>query len=205
MDANQRKQIVMDATMRVVAEKGLESFAVLQAAKLAQVNEALVYRDFGTKENLLFECYNTVAEEVAELYRDVKPIDFSDTQATYTQAHDIWYTYFAFLVQNGYKTVFYQQYRDSNHIHTYMEKEAEGKTADFTPFLSALQPLLASVELTNGLTHDHVWTYLMDTSTIFAKRIIRGQLENTPESYEAIWNMLAFGIKGMLQMAKEKK
>lgn len=54
MEASERKRKIMDATMRIVAEKGLESFAVLQAAKLAHVNEALVYRDFGTKENLLF-------------------------------------------------------------------------------------------------------------------------------------------------------
>lgn len=43
MEASERKRKIMDATMRIVAEKGLESFAVLQAAKLAHVNEALVY------------------------------------------------------------------------------------------------------------------------------------------------------------------
>lgn len=49
MEASERKRKIMDATMRIVAEKGLESFAVLQAAKLAHVNEALVYRDLGQK------------------------------------------------------------------------------------------------------------------------------------------------------------
>lgn len=191
--------------MRVVAKNGLESFSVLQAAKLAQVNEALVYRDFGTKENLLFECYDSVAKQVVELYKDAEPFDLNDSKITYKQAHAIWYTYFSFLVQNGYKTLFYQQYRDSNHILTYIEKEKEGQAADFAGFLSALQPVLKDMQLPEGMTYNHIWTYLMDTSSIFAKRIINGQLDNTPESYEAIWHMLAYGIQGLLKIAKGEK
>lgn len=34
MEASERKRKIMDATMRIVAEKGLESFAVLQAENL---------------------------------------------------------------------------------------------------------------------------------------------------------------------------
>ena len=53
MDAEERKNKMMDATMQMVAAKGLDSFSVAQTANFASINEALVYRDFGTKENLL--------------------------------------------------------------------------------------------------------------------------------------------------------
>lgn len=99
MEASERKRKIMDATMRIVAEKGLESFAVLQAAKLAHVNEALVYRDFGTKENLLFECYNLVANEVAGLYDDAPELVLADDEKMFEQFHEMWIDYFTFLIK----------------------------------------------------------------------------------------------------------
>lgn len=194
MDANERKQRVMDATMRIVAEKGLETFAVLQASKKAGVNEALVYRDFSTKENLLFECYDLVASEVAQLYQNTPVLNITNPNEVMSQIHDMWIAYFSFLVKNGYKTIYYQSYRDSNHIHTYIEKEKQGKAVQFTDFLNAIGPVFEHIPLPKGMTMDYIWTYIMDTSAIFAKRVIRKELPDTIESYENIWNLLAFGI-----------
>lgn len=199
MDANERKQKVMDATMKIVSEKGLESFAVLSAAKLAKVNEALVYRDFSTKENLLYECYNLVAKEVASLYENAPVIDLSDSTKSYTQVRDMWFAYFSFLVKNGYKTIYYQSYRDSYHMHTYIEKEKNGEAAKFTDFLSAIEPIFQTIPLPAGMTMNHVWTFIMDTSALFAKRVIRGELPDTQESYENIWNFIAFGMTSLIK------
>ncbi len=199
MDASERKQKIMDATMKIVAEKGLESFAVLSAAKLARVNEALVYRDFSTKENLLYECYNLVAKEVASLYENTPVLDLSDPTKLYTQLHDMWFTYFSFLVKNGYKTIYYESYRDSSHMHTYIEKEKSGEAAKFTDFLSAIEPIFQTIPLPEGMTMNHVWTFIMDTSALFAKRIIRKELPDTQESYENIWNLIAFGMTNLLK------
>ena len=191
MEASERKRKIMDATMRIVAEKGLESFAVLQAAKLAHVNEALVYRDFGTKENLLFECYNLVANEVAGLYDDAPELVLADDEKMFEQFHEMWIDYFTFLIKNDYKTLYYQSYRDSEHIKTYVQKEAEGKTADFTGLTRVVEPVIMSMH--------YIWTYLMDISAVFAKRIIRKELPDTKESYEFIWNLMASGLSAYIK------
>ena len=185
--------------MRIVAEKGLESFAVLQAAKLAHVNEALVYRDFGTKENLLFECYNLVANEVAGLYDDAPELVLADDEKMFEQFHEMWIDYFTFLIKNDYKTLYYQSYRDSEHIKTYVQKEAEGKTADFTGLTRVVEPVIKAFPLPEGMSMHYIWTYLMDISAVFAKRIIRKELPDTKESYEFIWNLMASGLSAYIK------
>ena len=199
MEGSDRILKFMDATMRFVAELGLESFAVLQAAILADVNEALVYRDFGTKENLLFECYNLVANEVAGLYNDAPELVLADDEKMFEQFHEMWIDYFTFLIKNDYKTLYYQSYRDSEHIKTYVQKEAEGKTADFTGLIHVVEPVMKAFPLPEGMSMHYIWTYLMDISAVFAKRIIRKELPDTKESYEFIWNLMASGLSAYIK------
>lgn len=200
MNVEERKMRIIDATMQVVAERGLESFSVLQVAKKVGINEALVYRDFGTKEHLLYVCYHDVAQEVAILYNATRQIDMSSTEAVICCLHDIWLKYFMFLVRNGHKTIYYLSYRDSEHIHTYLEKENREESANFDAFLHLIQPLLQAIPLPCEMNMDYVWTYIMDTSAIFAKKIIRGELPNSLTSYENIWNLLSKGIQGLLEI-----
>lgn len=198
MLASVRKAKIMDATMRIVAERGLESFAVIQVSKKTRINEALIYRDFQTKENLLFECYNEVAQQVSDLYRNPQMIDLTSKESIVHALHDAWIMYFSFLVENDYKTIYYQSYRDSEHMRTYLQKEKEGKAADFDGFKSMVRPIISLVHLPKNMNMDYIWTFVMDTSGIFAKRIIRQELPNTQESYEYIWNLLFFGLKSLL-------
>lgn len=198
MEAIVRKKKIMDATMQIVAEKGLETFSVIQVSKRTHINEALIYRDFGTKENLLFECYNEVAKEVAALYENPQKIDMSDPNAMVKACHDIFIQYFSFLVKNSYKTIYYQSYRDSEHIMTYILKEKNGQAASFDGFKYLILPITQIANLPEGMTMDYVWTYIMDTSGIFAKRIIRKELPDTEESYEAVWKLLFTGLAGLM-------
>lgn len=193
-----RKEKIMDATMKIVADKGLETFAMIQVSKKAHINEALIYRDFGTKENLLFECYNAVAKQVSDLYSNPSTIDLSSKESILKAMHDAWMAYFTFLVKNDYKTIYYQSYRDSVHMYTYLQKEKEGEAADFDGFKSMMKPIIGLVELPQGMNMDYIWTFIMDTSSIFAKRIIRKELPDTKESYENIWNLLFSGLRSLL-------
>lgn len=184
--------------MRIVADKGLETFAMIQVSKKTHINEALIYRDFGTKENLLYECYNRVAQEVSALYDNPPMIDLTNKEEILKAMHDAWMVYFTFLVKNDYKTIYYQSYRDSVHMHTYIEKEKAGEAADFDGFRKMMKPVLGLARLPEGMNMDYIWTFIMDTSGIFAKRIIRQELADTPESYECIWNLLFTGLVSLL-------
>ena len=40
----------------------------------------------------------------------------------------------------------------------------------------------------------HLWTYVLDTTGIFAKRVIRGELPADRASYEETWKLIAGGL-----------
>lgn len=95
--------------------------------------------------------------------------------------------------------MYYQSYRDSEHIKTYVQKEAEGKTADFTGLTRVVEPVIKAFPLPEGMSMHYIWTYLMDISAVFAKRIIRKELPDTKESYEFIWNLMASGLSAYIK------
>ena len=49
-----RKDRIMDAALRIFAEKGFQNATITEISKAAGVSEATIYEYFGTKEDLLF-------------------------------------------------------------------------------------------------------------------------------------------------------
>jgi TetR/AcrR family fatty acid metabolism transcriptional regulator len=52
--AKTRKDRIMDAALRIFAEKGFQNATITEISKDAGVSEATIYEYFGTKEDLLF-------------------------------------------------------------------------------------------------------------------------------------------------------
>ncbi len=192
MDAEERKNKMMDATMQMVAAKGLDSFSVAQTANFASINEALVYRDFGTKENLLHECYVSVNKEILENYQNVVERSFYDQETLQKQMYLHWHRYFTCLVEGGYKTLFYQQYRDS----AYQMHSDKNLPADPYDIKENFRAILKRF-LKNSEDVDFVSTYMIDGSVLFAKRVICHEISNSEETTAKIWQLLNGGMKGL--------
>lgn len=192
MDAEERKIKMMDATMQMVASKGLDSFSVAQTANFASINEALVYRDFGTKENLLHECYISVNKEILENYKKRGECSSSDQKTIQKQMYHQWHRYFACLVEGGYKTLFYQQYRDS----VYQMRQEKNLQTNQYDSKESFRTILKHC-LKNSADVELVSTYMIDGSVLFAKRVICHEIANSAEITEKIWQLLNGGMKGL--------
>ncbi len=195
MRKEERMEKLIDATMQIIAEKGLNGFSMIQVSKKAGINEGLMYRDFGTKNNLLFSCYDTFNHEIGQLFTN---IEFHSRKIPiHDQIHILWKLYFDFLVKSTYKTIFYLEYRDSQYINTILEKKKEiierdfNRHAIYTDRLRQICP-----ELTEDM-EKYIRTYSLDCTGIFAKRVIRGELPNTEESADIVWSFMKKGIDGL--------
>ena len=102
--------------MRVVAENGLPAFSMKKVTNLAGVSEALIYKHFETKEKLLYLCFETVHRQIAALFDKMEIPPLQAPQEIYEAVRAMWMTYFSFLVQNSYRTIYYFEYRDSRYI-----------------------------------------------------------------------------------------
>jgi AcrR family transcriptional regulator len=192
MDAAERKMKMMDAAIRTVAEKGLESFSVAQAAARANINEALVYRDFGTKENLLCECFIHVNHEMLDAFKNEQKLKTKNETNVLARAHSHWMILFAKLIDSDYKTLFYQQYRDSSYKMKEAEKQKIKQYDVKTVFAHSFVQFLKDP---NDI--DYVSTFIIDGMVLFAKMIICKELPNNEETYERIWELMNSGLQGL--------
>ncbi len=68
-----RKDRIMEAALRIFADKGFQDTTVAEISKMAGVSEATVYENFGTKEDLLFAIPEKVTVETIAEFERVLP------------------------------------------------------------------------------------------------------------------------------------
>ncbi len=76
-DVTDRRGRVIDAAIRVFADKGVDGASVLEIASKAGVPRATVYDDFGSKEALIAAAVDRIAGEITavdEVAREREPL-----------------------------------------------------------------------------------------------------------------------------------
>ena len=68
-----RKDRIMDAALRIFAEKGFQNATITEISKAAGVSEATIYEYFGTKEDLLFAIPEKISNDTFEESSKVIP------------------------------------------------------------------------------------------------------------------------------------
>ena len=71
--AKTRKDRIMDAALRIFAEKGFQNATITEISKEAGVSEATIYEYFGTKEDLLFAIPEKISNETSDATSKVIP------------------------------------------------------------------------------------------------------------------------------------
>lgn len=186
--------------MKIVAESGLDNFSMKKVTDRIGVSEALIYKYFPSKEVLLYTCFESMHKRIAALYNGVKIPAISTAEDVYNFFRALWITYFTFLVDNGYKTVYYFDYRDSPHIRNITERDDEAKQTYFKDFSLLMHAFATRFKLKQEVNSPFLWTYILDTSGVFAKRVIRGELPSDAAAFEQIWQLLSGGILGLIQV-----
>ena len=199
MENPTKKELLLDATMKIVAKGGLFSFSMRQATQAIGTSEALIYRHFESKEKLLFQCFQSVDKQIAALFADEKVPPITSAEELYQYIRDLWMRYFTFLIRNDYKTLYYFEYRDSPYITTVSKYEGLAARTYFKGFADVFHTFNKNFNLLEKIKADYLWTYILDVTGIFAKRVIRGELQGDAQGCENAWNLIFQGIAGLLQ------
>lgn len=178
----------------VVSRVGLEGFSVRQVTSGVGVSSRLVYKYFDTKENFLFECFLYVDREIAAGFDDLMSrVSFEDPAAV-DAVRQIWIPYFKFMVGLGNQALFYYAYRDSSHIDAVIKHDAVSAESYFKGFTSYVNELNIPETPLGSMSEDVLWTYIIDCTGMFAKRMIRGEIPNNDETIEQIWRLISRGL-----------
>ena len=201
MEKPTKKDMLMDTTMRIVAQGGLAAFSMRQVTKEIGVSEALIYRHYETKENLLFQCFQDVDRQIADLFNNAPFPTAASEKELYEYIHGLWMKYFTFLVRNSYKTLYYFEYRDSFYYEAVLIGGKYG-THQAQTYYKRLSAIFEDIDkkhhIFQKIPPGLLWHYVLDVTGVFAKQIIRGKLAKDEQSFENIWRLIYSGLSGLL-------
>lgn len=130
MAGKNKRDEIMDATMRLVSETGLPALSTRKVAARANVSDGLMYRYFKSKDELLYACYQSIQKEIAALIdgkHENMPVEYMDRPIDKKNlikiAYIHWLKYFKFLIDSDYKTLFYIEFRTSPYIRCILDDE----------------------------------------------------------------------------------
>ena len=197
-EEKKRKDILLDTTLRVVADVGLPAFAMKQVTQAAKTSDNLIYCHYGTRENLLLQCYLHVDGLIYEMFEKENFQETKSPEKFCENMHKLWLRYFRFMVKNDYKTLYYYEYRESKSFAAMQDKIekripncVETLTKDFGVHSEGSE-----------ISSEYFWMYMLDLSGVFAKKVIRGELKKNKDTYEMIWRLLWNGVSFPLMKGK---
>ncbi|HIZ44381.1 MAG TPA: TetR/AcrR family transcriptional regulator [Firmicutes bacterium] len=175
-----RKRKLLETAIHIVAEEGLGSFSMRKTTEQAGVSEALIYKHYESKENLLRVCFETVSGEIRTLFSGVSAERDISPEALPGSVHALWTRIFSFFISSGGHALFYFEYLNSRY---------SGGELPF--WLPLLLPSAAASRFQDPVL---LWDFILDTTCCFARRIIQGQIPDTPEIYDTVWKLISSGI-----------
>lgn len=190
----EREMKIMDATMEIVGEIGLEGFSMRQLCDRAQLTPPLIYAVFPSKEELLYRCFLFVNRQIAGLFEETVLSEDMSKEAVVAYGHDAWRQYVDLMVKNGSRTLFYYAYRDSGNLHSILMRNNETVAQDMAPFMNVFRVVAEKLELFRELSPDFFYVFLLDGTGNFVRRVIQEQRAMSEQEVEMVWQLLTRGF-----------
>lgn len=198
---NTRKTL-LNATIDLVAEVGLESFTTKALAAKAQLAEGSLYNYFENKDELLAAAFIKVDKEIAAMfdgYNDIVEQLLADKVNT---TEVMWRKYYHYMIEHPNNTLFYSSFKASPR---YNEDIMAQQAVYFSDFSSVIMGADREVGLFSAVQGPVLWTFTLNTATTFVGMIIKGELPNTKETEDQIWSLISRGVDGLIEDLEKKK
>ena len=95
-----RRELILQSAINRIAEQG-DSFSTEQVAQDASCSQSLIFRHFGSKENLMEECFARVCQNTLDNLCSVEKPKTLTKEALDNYAIDLWKTNYSFLRTNN--------------------------------------------------------------------------------------------------------
>ncbi len=185
--------------MKMVCEYGLSSFTTKKVALYLGISESLIYKYFVSKDRLLYSCFEVVHRKVAALMDRIINTPMTAETSEVEFIRQMWYSYFRLLIDEDYRTIFYFSYRNSEYIDTVLENSDGTLDSYFGGFAGIVDRFDNKYNIFKRVDSHIVWTYILDTTLVFAKRMIVGDIPKNSKNMDDIWMLIFGGIRGMIR------
>ncbi len=159
----------------------------------AGCSEALIYRHFKSKEDLLRACFLRLHYKANDFLGQIELPENPSTAEMIAISKQYWIKAFKFFVDAGYESLFFFWFRMSD---LYRELLNSGSSdivrAHQFSFMNMMEEMRVRFNL--DISADHYRTYIVFATGTFANQVITGKLPATDESYDMMADLLFGGL-----------
>lgn len=190
----ERKIILEESTMRIVAEKGMVGLSMRKVSKSSGVNESMIYRDFESKEKLLRSCYDSVNDYFTEELKNNIERKIESEDSFLESAEELWNEYTELLIDSDYKTLYYCEYRDMHKMYMGIEDVGRVNESIAGYDASSKSGMPEELNLEKIKAQEYAFQFFVESATAYAKKVIRREIKDTDENRKLTWLLLCQGI-----------
>ena len=188
-----KKDALLNAAIESYAKYGEQGLTTKNLAKVADCSEALIYRHFKSKDDLLRACYLRLHKKLNAVFEDREFSEDLSLNEALRVGMDLWMEIFRFYVDAGYESLFCFWFRMSDSFQKFLEEGSDDiKPVYESSFMNFFEDL--RVRYGFDLSADHYRTYVVYATGTFVSQVVTGKLPKTEESYETIRNLLFGGL-----------
>ncbi|MGI6203810.1 MAG: TetR/AcrR family transcriptional regulator [Anaerovoracaceae bacterium] len=192
------KSRLMDATVELIAEEGLENFRTKHLAQRTGMAEGNIYNYFTGKDELISSCFESIDRELDQrLMSSVESMNEMKTDLV-GSLEKLWRAYFGYFIEHPQYTLFYHEFRYSKRYQSYLKRIRRAYNGNFLKYINVA---VEELNLRNESVVSVVWMHIVDSTLDFVSRLVKGDVENTPETREWGFRLIFDGIYGVIRDA----
>ena len=173
-----KREAILQATLRLVAEHGFHGTAMSKVAKEAHVSAGIIYHYFANKDELIIDLYKTIKQRSANEH--ISKLDSS--QPLRAQVRELWGNVIRYFINNSQETMFISQFLMS----PYMTPEIEEEVAPYYRPLMDLFEEATKELIIKPLPQPIFAVFALDVPSALVSRQASGQIELTDEMVDIV-------------------
>lgn len=195
MNRDETRQRLIDATIYVIAQEGLDKASTKQIGLASSINEAYIYRCFADKEDMISKAFDCLDEELLDATMRSVGI-FSSTDLDFVMRCRLYFLeIWKFILSNRDKCLAYVRYFYSPYFIRY---SATGHEERFAPFVKKMRSTFKD-EADVWMILNHILNVMLD----FAVKVHSGQKVCDEDYTEHVFRVIYASVNQYFRNAKE--
>ena len=195
MTQEEMRLALVNSTVKVVANDGLDKTTTKAISTVADLNEVYIYRLFEGKEDLLRKSFEMLDKELTDAVYSALPVMYNNEQDFVSNCRILFCTVWHFLLGNRDKCVCYMRYFYSPYFTKYSADTHEKR---FAPLVAKFKDAFLD-EADVWMILNHILNVMLD----FAVKVHNGQMSSSDDYSEHVFRVIYASVKQYFRNPKE--
>ena len=196
MKRDELRQQLIDGTIQVIAEEGLDKATTKQVGSRTQINEAYIYRCFSGKEDMFAKTFDSLDHELIDAILQNVNVMYVGGLETEVRCRVFFFKVWEFLLGNRAKCLAYVRYYYSPY---FVKFSAEDHKKRFAPVLEEFSGIFLP-EADVWMILNHILNVMLD----FAIKVHNGQMSDADNYSEHVFRVVFRSVEQYFKKSEVK-